>query len=310
MNKLNTHLENLKAPIRFRQPSLQKNMFKLSPTNKKKEWINEIFSPTEIPVEPLAFDNDSNKHSNMYFFSNCLETDIRQEEEEQQHIALKRRRNSILHMPDNFNFPFRFEMEKEAENYQISNSGTSSPNKTKKRRKREDSTGFGFSELMREPAPKLTVKMEKKQEGIIIHGKSAKKTFAKRERIAGKEKDTDKFVSDLVGYKRPNTVTTEEHRIGIKIKKVKQYWGKTTLLIPNALLVTTKLKDDDKNLLEFQDYSGKSVLAQSYSQKNKIKKEKVKDEYQEEDTIPNLEKKRSFRLILDFPDDPDVTGLF
>jgi hypothetical protein len=271
--------------------------------------MSEIFSPTEIPFEPLTLDDDSNKHGSIYF-NNCLATDIKQQEEVPEYIAVGRRRNSIIVMRDHFSFPYRFEMEKEAENYQIFNADSYQPNEARKRRKREESCGFGFSELMKDTKGKFKVKMERTDQDIVIHSKKAKKSDVNDKSEEATEQGENKNVNDLLGNKRPNMVTTEEHRLGIKIKKVKQYWSKSTLLIPNALLVTTKFKDDDNNLLEFQDYSGKSVLAQSYSQKNKLKKAKVKEEPQEEENLMNLAKKRSFRLILDCLDDPDVTGLF
>ena len=68
----------------------------------------------------------------------------------------------------------------------------------------------------------------------------------------------------------------EQTRIRSKIQKIKAYWAKTSLLVPN---VNRLLRADEINLLNFvelQDYSRKELLVQSNGQRFKPKNHKIK----------------------------------
>ena len=55
----------------------------------------------------------------------------------------------------------------------------------------------------------------------------------------------------------------------MKIEKVRLYWDRSSLLVPNVFRMLTLLEDDSKNFLEYQDLSRKELLVQSNGQKAK-----------------------------------------
>lgn len=58
----------------------------------------------------------------------------------------------------------------------------------------------------------------------------------------------------------------EEIRIRAKIIKLKDFWNKTSLFIPNAFSLIKPSKNQ-KYLQEYQDLSGKTVLLQNNDNK-------------------------------------------
>lgn len=59
----------------------------------------------------------------------------------------------------------------------------------------------------------------------------------------------------------------EQNKIDLKVVKVREYWGRTSLLIPNVFRHLSDLEVASTHLLEFQDLSNKIVLVQGVSSK-------------------------------------------
>lgn len=63
-------------------------------------------------------------------------------------------------------------------------------------------------------------------------------------------------------------------RIKSKIHKIKTYWGKTSLLVPNVYRMVRDDEENRINFIEFQDYSKKELLVQSNGLRFKPKEKK------------------------------------
>lgn len=102
-------------------------------------------------------------------------------------------------------------------------------------------------------------------------------------------------------------VIDEKQKIKTKIGKVNQYWKKESIMIPNVFRLIQNIDDDAKYIIEFHDYSKKSVLATVYSQINKVEQDKVSLHEEEESIYFNeavsFTHKRSFCQILGSSDD-------
>lgn len=60
----------------------------------------------------------------------------------------------------------------------------------------------------------------------------------------------------------------EQSRLETKIVKVREYWGRASLLIPNVFRHLCNVEPETRFLLEFQDLSCKIVLVQGTSAKS------------------------------------------
>ena len=63
-------------------------------------------------------------------------------------------------------------------------------------------------------------------------------------------------------------------RIKSKIHKIRTYWGKTSLLVPNVYRLVKDDEENNINFIEFQDYSKKELLVQSNGLRFKPKEKK------------------------------------
>ncbi len=62
----------------------------------------------------------------------------------------------------------------------------------------------------------------------------------------------------------------EQNKIDLKVVKVREYWARTSLLIPNVFRHLSDFETASVHLLEFQDLSSKIVLVQGVSSKAHI----------------------------------------
>lgn len=101
---------------------------------------------------------------------------------------------------------------------------------------------------------------------------------------------------------RQNGFVPEKMRLKTKINKVNTYWDRRSLYIPNVFRLARLIDDDSKNLLEFQDYSKKSVLVQGQSPDRK--KSSVANDLEDdvEDIVEHIQR-RSLCIVLDHPED-------
>ena len=60
---------------------------------------------------------------------------------------------------------------------------------------------------------------------------------------------------------------SEHQRLKLKINKIRKYWNKESILIPNVYKYARLLKGSSQSLVEHQDYSMKNVLATAYNKK-------------------------------------------
>lgn len=63
------------------------------------------------------------------------------------------------------------------------------------------------------------------------------------------------------------TAREEQGKLELKVAKVREYWGRSSLLIPNVFRHLCDFETTSVHLLEFQDLSNKIVLVQGVSTK-------------------------------------------
>ena len=64
-------------------------------------------------------------------------------------------------------------------------------------------------------------------------------------------------------------------KIDIKTEKVKEYWKKESMLIPNVFRLFSLMENENNYLLEFQDLSSKIVLVQGNGSKMNLEDEET-----------------------------------
>lgn len=177
-----------------------------------------------------------------------------------------------------------------------------------------DVDGFDFNthRFKKTKVTKFVIKIDKSKEKVTINkikADATKKESEQKSRMPGiannSENDPSVVLSDKI-----LPVLNENQRIRLKTVKINQYWKKDSLMIPNVFRLTQSLDANSKHVLEFQDYSKKSVLATCYGQKNKSEENKAKedDDEDEEDLsyfneAVSFTRKRSFCQMLGSTDD-------
>ena len=173
-----------------------------------------------------------------------------------------------------------------------------------------DADGFDFNthRSKKAKATKFVIKIDKSKEKVTINkvkADASKKESEQKCKESGKANNSEKDPSVILSDKA-SPVLNESQRIRLKTVKVNQYWSKSTLMIPNVFRLTQALDAGSKHVIEFQDYSQKSVLATCYGQKNKSEDDKANED---EDDLSYFNEavsfthKRSFCQMLGSTDD-------
>lgn len=214
---------------------------------------------------------------------------------EQSLNILKRRRSSVIMVKEKLLIPFlndeedsEEELKKEEEPKKKTNVG--------RKKKNKDDFDFNISEFANKPSGRFVIRCDKESKEIKLK---------KNGEMEDKENDSAKDNDVNICYGEDGLREDEEEvRLRIKMKKVKLYWAKKSILIPCALKLSHLVEEDEKNLLEFQDYSQKSVLVQGHGNKQRVPP-KPKIEKEEKRRKISFAKRRSFNLVLNVPDEMD-----
>lgn len=281
MNSPLNVLETLNMPLRFRSPFDNRTQSKFSPVAEKQKRIREIFLLKEDKVRPFELNEESNNRYDI-FKEDITEVEEKEnEEEEDPSYFIRKRSNSHLKIKRK---PFLnlLSVEKnKVEKNEHNGFNILDIIEPKKGKRRKDVFNF----------KKFCLKRKKKKE--LIQLKTLNRRNKEKERIV-KQPTKDQNLDDL--KIKEFFDKNKENRLGAKIKKVRKYWLKKSLMIPNALQLTHCIQGDEKNLVEFQDYSKKSVLIHSPKKKIKLQ-EQVIDKEEEEECNKSIGE-RSFHLVL------------
>lgn len=170
-----------------------------------------------------------------------------------------------------------------------------------------DSFDFKVHKIKKSKNSKFVIKIGKNKESVVINNAKAD---ARKRKSGTDSKETsvhEASVKDagLNSNDKISAVLSEKQKIKIKIGKIRQYWAKSTLFTPNVFKLTQTIEDDTQHVLEFQDYSKKSVLAGC--QKNKSEECGAEDDNEDDMTYFNeavsFTHKQSFCQILGSLDD-------
>lgn len=179
-------------------------------------------------------------------------------------------------------------------------------------RKRKDNDGFDFlmPKNKRKNDTKFVIKIDKGKEDLKLNADS--NTRHKKMNAEGEQQYMDTFIQTneipIVNdnENKPLGFVDEKQRLKTKIGKVNIYWDKKSLYIPNVFRLARLIDDDSKNLMEFQDYSKKSVLVQGNGQSHKKSSASIVSEHDNNDLNDDgvtFIQRRSFNMVFDHPDD-------
>lgn len=291
-----TTLETLKAPVRFKSPLTSTIYAKFSPVLQKQKRVQDIFLSKEDRIRSFELYEDSSKQQNI-FKEDIVETEEKEKEEEEETApVIRRRSNSHLDVKRTAFLNLlkeEIENEEKNENHGLNVTDLLEP---KRRRKRNEAFNFEYCSLnkLRKTTIIKPVRRKRKE-------RQRDKNVIINKPIEGLEKTNKKIIDsvELVSFSK-----NENQRLKVKIKKVRKYWMKKSLIIPNALQLTHSIERDQKNLIEFQDYSKKSVLIHGPNKKIKPIKEEMEEEVEEESERSLGE--RSVQLVLNSGDEKDV----
>lgn len=272
MSNVEDNFENLSTTLRF-------NNHKKTKTASAKQYPgvpNYLFlnKPRET-LETALFDlPENNIKPGEVLVKKNEETDI---------PAFGRKRNSMLMVKERQFLPYLAEEEEKPTEPVIKKSTVG------RKRKNKDAFDFGVNITKEQKEMKKEAKMENE-------AKVEKKVKKKEEKVM----EGEEFEEEVRGM----GTMDEEHRLKIKTNKVEQYWKKQIIMIPNALRLCHLLDDDDKNLLEFQDYSKKEVLVQGNGSKREaVEQAKLQKQRGGDKRKMSIFERRSFMLNLTHPDD-------
>lgn len=179
-------------------------------------------------------------------------------------------------------------------------------------RKRRDNEGFDFvmTKNRRKKDTKFVIKVNNDNEDLKINErtKGSKKKVSEEDDRQSQHSfiKADNVDDENDNENKPPGFVDEKQRLKTKISKVNIYWDKRSLYIPNVFRLARLIDDDAKNLLEFQDYSKKSVLVQGQGQSHKKSSDEQISEQIEADDLDECityTQRRSFYMVLDHPED-------
>lgn len=165
--------------------------------------------------------------------------------------------------------------------------------KPKHRSKKSHKTGFKSYDL-RKRSKEASIKMEHDDKVVTKRLNSLNPSLNDGETQDG----------NLNNNKQQDSIN-KNHRIANKITKVSNYWRKRSLSIPNVFRYSHTAADDLLNLIEFQDYSKKSVLTNGLSNSHKPSLDVLPCDQKSLISIQDIgsSHRRSFAMVLDHPDD-------
>lgn len=309
MSKLNEKLESLTPSVRFFNQSRRQDT-----KDQPHKSINSIFLQKREIIEAEDFTVLPIKRHRGLSDAILPDTKIMHETH---HYNFRRRRSTLLGFTEPPNLPLDqldlLEVELQKEDCQTEALKVIDKIST---RKRKDHEGFDFNEFTskKNKDSKFVMKLNKNNENLKItdKGKSRRRNRggnADEESVESIGK-TDGIYEDNGAEDRQMGFVDEKQRLRTKINKVNIYWDKRTLHIPNVFRLARLIDDDPKSLLEFQDYSRKSVLVQGGSQKHKSNTSEISDLNDSEpmNDAMSFMQRRSFNMMLGIPE--EVLNLF
>ena len=296
--KNSNKLEYLDAPVIFKNPKIEKRHKNSDSYRTSLEPPSISFLKKRSRIDSIGlFDIPDSKEEGV------KEVYVRPKHKNSEVSAtiFRKRRSSALFVKENHYLPFMNEEdEKEAE--LVWEEDFRKKAFTGRKRKNKDDFDFNIEENYKDKGKKFVMKCNKDSKEIEINETDGQKQ---------PQNPSDKASEDdnASGENKEDTFETrweaeEAARLKIKIKKVKLYWSQDSILIPNALRLSHLIEDDQKNLLEFQDYSQKSVLVQGQSNKQRIIQQKTNDDEEgKRSRRVSFAHRRSFNIMLNVPDD-------
>lgn len=304
MSKLNDKLELLSPSPRFfdKQRRNQLKDQSSQPINtfflQKREML-EADDFTELPLKRLrgisdAIIPDNKILTDSHFFNS------------------RRRRSTLLGFQEPPNLPLDQLDMLAAE---IRNEGKvveePKPVEKPKTRKRKEQDGFDFDEFTnkKNKETKFVMKLDKSSDNLKINDKG--KTRGRKRKVNDDTVSLETFtrtencLNEDDPDRKQSGFVDEKQRLKAKINKVNLYWDKRSLHIPNVFRLARLIEEDAKNLLEFQDYSKKSVLVQGVSQRDKSEgsNRSTSENFDMDNDALSFVQRRSFNLILGVPDE-------
>lgn len=209
----------------------------------------------------------------------------------------KRRRSSVVMIKERPFIPFLNDEEEVSDEELKKEEEPKRKNNVGRKRKNKDDFDFNIEEFKNKENGKFVIKCNKNSKEIKLE---------KNDNLnSGEEvKPTNGIYRDEEGEELKED--EEELRLKIKMKKVRLYWAKESILIPCALKLSHLVEGDEKNLLEFQDYSQKSVLVQGHGNKQRVPPKPKQEKEEGKKRKISLAKRRSFNLSLNQPEDFDA----
>ena len=296
--KNSNKLAYLDAPVRFENPKIEKKHKNSDSHGTSLDQPSISFLKKRSRLDSIGlFDIPDNKESGVkevYVIPKPKNSDVSA-------TIFRKRRSSALLMKEHQYLPFlNEEEEKEAEI--VWEEDFRKKQITGRKRKNKDDFDFNIDDELKQKGKRFVIKCNKNSKEIVINEKDDI-TQETKPSINEVTKD-DKSQEDNKEAFGSKWEEEEAMRLKIKIKKVKLYWAKDSILIPNALRLSHLIEDDNKNLLEFQDYSQKSVLVQGQSNKQRvIKPTKNEEEEDKQSRRVSFAHRRSFNIMLNVPDD-------
>jgi hypothetical protein len=296
--KNSNKLAYLDTPVRFQNPKIEKKHKNSDSYGTSLEPASISFLKKRSRLDSIGlFDIPDNKDKGMkeiYVTPKHKNSDVSA-------TIFRKRRSSALLVKENHYIPF-FDEEEEKDIEAAWEDDFRKKTLAGRKRKNKDDFDFNMDEDYNQKGKRFIIKCNKdskeieinEQDGKIVEVNQPLKEPSKCGKTNEDEQETFETRWEI----------EEAARLKIKIKKVKLYWARDSILIPNALRLSHLIEEDQKNLLEFQDYSQKSVLVQGQSNKQRIIKEKDNDEDEGvRSRRVSFAHRRSFNIMLNVPDD-------
>ena len=304
MSKLNDNLEILSPSARFFDKKSKKKA-----NSKISESIGSLFLQKREMIEADDFNEIPLKRQRGISDAIIPDTKIINEAN---FDHFRRRRSTLLGFKEPPNLPLDNLDLLEAE---IENEGQEPEEPVAldkpKNRKKKDNDAFNFDEFTNKKKrdTKLVMKLDKTTENIKLNDKSKGRGRKRKNQNETKSFEsfnrTDRATNEDDPDKRQMGCIDEGQRLKTKINKVKIYWQKRSLHIPNVFRLARLIDDDSKYLFEFQDHSKKSVLVQGTSHRDKSNNsyKSTSEQMEPVNDAMSFVQRRSFNMILGMPEE-------
>lgn len=176
-------------------------------------------------------------------------------------------------------------------------------------RRRKEHEGFNFNEFTSKKSKEIQALRRSaigRQQTASAENRKARRKIP----TTGEEDHQPDSSSNLNGPENdPETQhqgsADEKNRLRTKLRRVNMYWRNSTLHIPNVFRLARLIEEDSKSLLEFQDYSSKSVLVNGINCNNVSEHPQSLNNEQSEpanDAVSFMHR-QSFNVMLSVPED-------